>query len=107
MLELGVDGPPDAIRAGDYYERAVQLGELNACHWGGLINEQGRSEPGGAPKNLVKALHFYRVGCDKGSPECCSDESAMYAAGKGVRKDRKRAAALMRRAEKLGFVSPD
>jgi TPR repeat protein len=105
-LQLGSDGHRDEKRAAVLWEKALMLGDLNSCHWGGLMYEQGGRTPGGLPSDYSKAFSLYKYGCDRDAAECCLDLANLFRTGRGVRKDRKRMSAFIRRAEKLGYV-PD
>jgi TPR repeat protein len=107
MRVLAMDGPRDERKAAGLYAQAFQLGDLDACHRGGHLYQEGSRDPGAVKKSCGKAAAIYKEGCDRGSGTCCSDLAWLYQTGCGVPKDKKRAKDLLRKAEQLGWVGGD
>jgi TPR repeat protein len=103
-LELASSGPRDERSAVSYYRKALERGHLNACNSGGMLLEKGSRESGVVEPDPTAAASMYDDGCRKGEAICCMSLADLYQTGKGVPKNKKRAAQLRKKAYRLGYA---
>ena len=95
---LGLATPAGAAA----YRDRCDKGDAKGCYLLAELNRFERFGPGRTyPQNLPRAVELYQRGCDLGFAMSCSELAGMLRAGKGIRPDAARAAALDRRACKL------
>jgi TPR repeat protein len=104
LLSVGTRGVPrDEKRALALLEKACALKELIACRGVATMVGRGSREPGVITKDPARAATLYEGACTAGEAASCSILSDLYREGRGVKRDKKRAAELNRRAKKLGY----
>jgi TPR repeat protein len=106
-LAVGARLDRDEKRAVALDERACDLGHLRGCWLAANLYRQGSREPGAVPKDTQRAAALLEKGCNAGDGANCSALAYAYRYGEGVKKDKRRAAALEKRAKALGFVVDD
>jgi TPR repeat protein len=104
LLETGIGRPPkrDEAKALALFQAACDQGDLPSCRSVGAFYEQGSETPGVIPKDPVKAASIFQKTCDQGEGPSCLKLAVLYEKGRGVKKDKRRAAALRKQAARLG-----
>jgi len=72
--------PLDDGKAGEYYQRAADLAQLDAMTNIGFLFEKGL----GVTRDLDAALHFYRAAAARGYAKAQNNLGSMYYSGSGV-----------------------
>lgn len=89
----------DDERAFRHYERAAELGDLDACYLAGTFCEEGR----GFTADLPRAVRLYRQAADQGHPAALWRLGRCCEFGLGVPKDLPEAIRLYRQSAETGF----
>ena len=84
-------------------DRACTLGHGNSCFQLGLLAERGTND-GAVRKDCSRAAALFRRGCELEEGVSCDSLAGLYQSGKGVKRDKRKARELRKRAEKLGYV---
>jgi TPR repeat protein len=106
LASTGVFSAADEKRALTLYEKGCGSGDAEGCDVAGNTYYQGRRN-GVIARDYERAAVFYEKGCALGQGGSCHALGNQYSSGKGVKRDRKRAKALHKRAKDLGFEIPD
>jgi TPR repeat protein len=106
LASTGVFSAADEKRALALYEKGCGSGDAEGCDVAGNTYYQGRRN-GAIARDYEKAAVFYEKGCALGEGGSCHTLGNQYSSGKGVKRDKKRAKALHKRAKELGFEIPD
>jgi len=107
LLSSGLFFVGDDKRRLALFEKACSQGYAPACYPAGHAHFRGSRTPGAFPRDYAKAAAFFDKGCSLGEGGCCHSLAELTRDGKGVKKDKRRAAALFKRAKTLGFEIPD
>jgi uncharacterized protein len=101
ILDSDRVGPKDEKGAFAAFEKSCTLGELTSCPILAMYYKYG-PKFGAVPKDLAKAASILDHACEAGEGVACLDLADYYKTGQGVKADKKKAAALHKRAESLG-----
>ncbi|HVY37535.1 MAG TPA: tetratricopeptide repeat protein [Polyangia bacterium] len=103
IRQSGLGARRDEALALRLFQRVCDKGDAAACRFAAEIYEHGSRDPGAVPANLARAAELYDRACGHGDGPACDSLAGMYRRGQGVKKDRKKAVALQKRARDLGF----
>ena len=84
-------------------DRACMLGHGNSCFQLGLLAERGTND-GAVRKDSARAAALFSRGCELEEGVSCDSLAGLYQSGKGVKRDKRKARELRKRAEELGYV---
>ena len=82
-LDIGADGPPDAVQAFAAMRRAADAGHTQAAFNVAVMLDSGR----GAPRDLAQAAIWYARAAARGSRRAAFNLGQLYASGDGVPKN--------------------
>ena len=97
MYNEGLGVEPNHEKALQCYLKAAELSVPEAYDYLGKAYEFGKL---GVKPDPGKAIEYYKLGAEKGEEGCCNNLATLYAKGKGVRKNKKKAFKLFYRAAK-------
>ena len=83
MYDKAQSVPMDLWAAAYWYEKAAELGVLEAAVNLGALYFNGR----GVPRDLEKTKHWYQFAAERGDPMALSNLGQMYANGDGFEKN--------------------
>ncbi len=84
-------------RLADQFGKACEMGDTQSCH--DLGRKYDPFYKNKFPKDVLKAVRYYRMGCDKGYAPACKELAVVYRYGSsGVQKDLGKAYKLYSRA---------
>ena len=78
--ELGLGVPRDLTIARNWYEKAVQAGNMEAAYFLSGMYMEGR----GVPVNLSEGLRLLKLAAGNGVPDAMNDYGVCFITGKGV-----------------------
>jgi TPR repeat protein len=102
---LSIGGPTlprDEARALRLTQKVCDTGNVRACEDVAGYYDQGSRTPGAIPQDYPKAAQIYQRVCDAGQSCACVNLAELYLHGRGVKKDRRRAAALRKQGYRGG-----
>lgn len=96
----GTHGPQDQAAAFQHYQRAAELGNVEAEALLGAVYERGWA---GVPRDLNRAVTWYQKAAQQGHAGAKLNLGLLYEKGEGVPKDPGRARSLIEAAAKQGL----
>jgi uncharacterized protein len=103
IRKIGVGARRDEALSLRLFLRVCDSGDQTACRFAGEMYESGSRTPGVLAKDEPTAAKFYDRACKGGEGPACSRLASLYEAGRGVNKDKRRAASLRKEGARLGF----
>jgi TPR repeat protein len=103
LYEIGQFGEPDSVRAAEYYRAAAEEGSPDAvCALAHMYDVGGTSATGEVPRDPARARALYERAAGAGSVRAMVELGTMYADGRNIDPDPKKALEYFLEAAKWG-----